>query len=1206
MLTDNHKGKTMDIKYNARIFVFLIALAGLASVGNGQDGQILVKNFADEKGNISAQSVSEQLLQKQISLHVEDLPLKKVLQEIEQKSGAHIVYTQELLESIPNVSLKAEKQSLEEVINQLFKHVRLDYWATGRYIIIQERRLPKVQETVSGQVSDASTGEPLPGVNVVVKGTTTGTSTDREGNYELTVPSLQDTLVFSFVGYQTQEVPINGRTEIDVALWPQPIAGDEVVVVGYGTQKKVNLTGSVSQIDSEGIETRAVNSITHALQGLAPNLNVDINSTGGEADATRDINIRGVGSLSSSNPYILIDGVRADEDELAALNPEAIQNISVLKDAASTAIYGAHAAYGVILVETKKGAKNQDFTLNYSNNYRLKKRIFVPPAVNSIKYAEVVNEASQNVDGGIIIDEEQMALIRAFVEGDLEYGTAPNPDSPNQWLGIEGGTGFGWFSGFANTDWWDVVYKDLAFTQKHNIAVGGGSDNISYHISGGYLNDAGQLAFGDENENYTLYNLNSNITADVTDWLRMSNNTRFNQENNTFPATLEGGGRGRLYHDVMRFSPLAPYKTPPIEDDQGNIIVPEQLALIPAFLENNGFNAYNIDNFVSTLKAEAQVTQDLVINGDFTFKKRNYDRTMNFKKWSILGPTGTPSLTYQTNNNRIQKDVRKTEYISFNVYSNYNKTFLNKHNFEVLVGYQQEENNFFRVNVARENVVADDLNSMDVAVGNLRGPNNPMSTWATLGAFGRFTYNFDEKYLFEFNGRYDGSSRFAEGNRFGFFPSMSVGYNIHRENFWNPLSDIINTIKVRASWGKLGNQEVAGYLHFSSIPIRNRVAWIIDGERRLYSESPSIVSPSVTWETSSTMNIGADITFFDRRLSTTVDVYERQTDNMFGPSGALPSVLGASPPETNSASLKTTGWELTVGWQDQINDFGYNMKFMLSDNKTIITEYNNPDKVISSFYEGQVLGEIWGYEADGLFQSQDEVDEYTSQIDLTHVGTDWQPGDVRYMDLNGDGRVDIGDNTVDNPGDRKIIGNSMPRYRISFQAGASWKNFDFHMLWQGIAKRDYWPHRYATLFWGWNSIGHSRVTEAVLDFWSEDNPNGYLPRPMSGGFRKNRRPSTRYLQDASYIRLKSLNIGYNLPPSLIQKLNIKNMRIYVNGENLLTLTNMWENFDPELVTVKDRGQNFDPGAVNVRGSRIGQGRAYPLAQVYGIGVDISF
>jgi TonB-linked SusC/RagA family outer membrane protein len=1058
--------------------------------------------------------------------------------------------------------------------------------------------------SVSGTVTSGDDGSPLPGVNVIVKGTTVGTTTDLNGKYALQLTDDQKTLIFSFIGYESQEVEVGGRTVIDLVLQPDVQTLSEVVVVGYGVQKKANLTGSVSQIDSEAIEMRSVNSTTQALQGLAPNLNIDVNSSGGSADASMNINVRGIGSTSSSNPYILIDGVRATQAELSNLNPDVIQSISVLKDAASAAIYGAQAAYGVILIETKKGKKGQDFKLTYSSDFRWNKRIFVPPSVNTVEYARVLNDASKNYSGQVAFGDEQMELIRAYNAGELSYETMADPDNPNHWLGIQSGTSDGWFSGFANNDWWDIMYKDLGFTQKHNVAVSGGGEKFSYHVSGGIFNDGGQLRYGDENENYTRANLNTNFNVDVTDWLKVSSIIRYFQEENIFPATLEGGSRGRLYHDIMRFSPLAPKKTPAVLDADGNVIVPEQLTLMAGWNEKNGFNTYNVNNLVSTLRAEISLTKDWTIKGDYTFKRDFYDRTLNLKKWTLIGPDAQPSLTYQANNNQIAKEINKTNYTTFNIYSQYSKSIQDAHNLELLVGYQQEENTFSGLEVSRQNVIADDLNSLNIAIGDVIGPNNPINTWSTLGAFGRFQYNFKEKYLLEFNGRYDGSSKFAEGHRFGFFPSVSAGYNIHEEGFWNSLSSAVNTLKLRASWGKLGNQDVGRvnddivkYLYLSNIPISDRLNWVIDGARPIYTSIPGIVSPNITWETSVTKNIGADLSFLRNRLTASVDVYERETNNMFGPSGALPNVLGANPPETNSASLKTTGWELVLGWRDQKRDFNYNATFMLSDNKTVITEYHNPEKVLSNYYVGQQIGEIWGYEANDLFQSQAEVDAYLAEVNLNHLGTNWQAGNVKYIDSNGDGKVDVGANTLEDHGDLRVIGNEAPRYRVSLMAGASWRNFDFNIFFQGVMKRDYWIDSYGTLFWGWNSRGHSRVTEATLDYWSEENPDAYLPIPLEAGgrsgFAKDRHPSTRYLQNASFIRLKNMGLGYTLPSSLTQKLKINRMRVFVNGENLLTFSKLWENFDPELVSTGTR-------------SRTSVGRAYPLAQTYAIGADITF
>ncbi len=1054
--------------------------------------------------------------------------------------------------------------------------------------------------TVNGTVSDAQSGETLPGVNILVEGTTTGTSTDSEGNFELTVESLQDTLVVSFIGYQTQDVPIQGQTEITIELQSQAITGEEMVVVGYGEQKKVNLTGSVSQIGSADLEKRAVNSTTQALQGLSPNLNVTVNGSGGASDATRDINIRGTGSLSSSDPYILIDGVRATQAEFSTLNPNVIENISVLKDAAAAAIYGAHAAYGVILVETKGGAKDQRFLINYSNNFRIEQLVNVPSTVNSVEFARMANLASANYGGQTVYSEEQIAKMQAFIDGELEYGTEADPDNPNLWRGIQQGSSSGWQTGFANTDWWDVMFKDTKTTQEHNVSVSGGSENTTYYLAGGILNDPGQLRYGDSNERYDRYNVNSNVSADITDWFTITNITRFSQTNNSFPNSLSGiGERWRIIHDMNRFSPLTPYKLPPVRDSGGNIIAEEQLAHNAATAENNGFNRYKINNLVTTLEADLDVTSNLSLNADYTYKSRDYDRTYNYKQWRLIGPNGGTSVTYQQNNNQIGKEFQSTDYTSFNVYANYDKTLWADHNLNVLAGYQQEENNFEALETARQSVVNNNYNSTNIAVGNIIGPSNQLSTFATIGAFGRLQYNYKEKYLFEFNGRYDGSSRFASGNRFVFSPSVSVGYNIQEEKFWEPISKYINTFKLRASYGTLGNQEVSSYLYAATIPINTRLAWALGGERPNYTGTPDLISPNITWETSTTINIGADLAFLDNRLSASIDVYERQTDNMFGPQLALPAVLGTSPPQTNSASLKTRGWELSLEWQDQINDdINYNVNVMVSDNLTTITEYNNPSKVISEYYVGQELGEIWGFEADELFQSQQEVDDYLSSVNLSYFGTGWQAGNVKYKDLNGDGEVNIGENTLNNPGDRRVIGNNRPRYQFSVQAGASWKNFDFSMFWQGVGQRDVWLDDYTTLFWGWNRDAHTHIQPASLDHWSEDNPDGYLPIPLAengrAGFDKDRYPSTRYLQNGAYLRLKSLQLGYSLPVSLIQKINIQNLRVFINGSNLITITDMWPGIDPEIAPIEG---GFGSTA---------SGRAYPLSRVFGFGVDISF
>lgn len=901
--------------------------------------------------------------------------------------------------------------------------------------------------------------------------------------------------------------------------------------------------------------------------------------------------------MSGSNPFILINGVRATQGELAALNPNIIKSISVLKGAAASAIYGSHAAFGAIIVTTKSGTKREDFTLNYSMDIGFNSLTYVPPTVSSLEFAKMANVASQNFSGTNIFTQKQIDRIRAYINGEIEHQTSPIPSNPDNWRGVGFGTSADWYTGYANTDWYDLVFEP-SLTQKHNISISGGSENITYYFAGGFINNPGHFTFGGENEWYNRYNLNSNISVDLTDWLNITNITRYYRERNSFPGSLDPNERARYWHDLMRFAPITPWKSPAVRDDQGNVIVPEQLLWFAGWLENNGFKKYTIDNFVTNFKAQVDINDQFSIKGNVSFKKRFYHRIFNYKKWAVIGPTGKKEIVYQKNSNQITKTFRRTNYYMFNVYANYKESFNSGHNIDVMFGYQQEENTYKRVRIGRKGVVDNDLNSIDVAVGQFVGPFNPMTSFASIGWFGRLQYNYKQKYLVQFTGRYDGSSKFAPHHRFVFSPSVSAGYHISKEEFWDPISKYISNLKIRAAWGKLGNQEVGNnYLYISTIPIHTQLGWVIGGERPVYTTMPPIKSPNITWETVTTKNIGINIGFLDNKLTAKLNFYERDTENMFGPSAALPAVLGAAPPRTNSAALETKGWELSVTWQDQMNaDLSYDITLMVSDNQTTITKYNNPNKVLTDYYVGQKLGEIWGYKTDGLFQTQEGLDEYLSKVDLTFLGTNWQPGNVKYLDLNGDGAVNNGQNTLANPGDRVIIGNSHPRYKYSIQLGVSWKNFDFYMLWQGVGKRDVWLDGYSSLFWGWNRKAHTHITEAVMDYWSPDNRDAYLPIPLSNsgraGFGKDRHRTARYLQNGAYIRLKSVRISYTLPSSLTNKLNLNNLTVYIDGQNLLVITPMWPNIDPELADPRGFRQNAAM-------------MAYPLSRVIGFGIDLS-
>ncbi|MCO5237946.1 MAG: TonB-dependent receptor [Chitinophagaceae bacterium] len=1160
--------------------------------------------------NVYASGVSQT-----VTLSGKNVELKKVFTAIKKQTGYVVFYNRSDLNGTTPVTLSAHDMPLRDFLDVMLKNQPLDYKIEDKTIMLYRKRMfrevpPKepaeeaVDRIVKGKVTNAK-GEPLPNVSVLVSGTKIGTTTNNEGQFTLTAPDDNNiVLEISSVGYITQRVKVGSQTDVNVVLELDISGLSDVVVVGYGMQKRSNLTGSVSEIRSKDIEFRATNNTTQALQGLAPNLNIAPSYGGGASDALMSVNIRGVGSLTSSAPFIVIDGVRSSESELAALNPNNIQRISVLKDAASAAIYGSQGAFGVILIETKKGSYNKDLKLTYSNDFRLKQKLYVAKSTSSEVYADYFNVATYNYNGQTAIGEEQMAKIRAFEKGEIKDQTAPDPNNPNYWIGIGAGGAEAWDEGYANTDWMDVIFKKREFSQKHNLSLSGGSNKIFYNISGSYFNDDGALKYGNKNEFFKRYTFESNVTGKVSNWLSVSNNTRFFQENNRFPFFLTGNARSRIFHDALRFPPFMPYKTPAVYDNDGNMVVPEQLYNIPGWLENNGFTEYNKLNLLSTFKTEAQIFKGLKLIGDFSFKKYFYDETNNFKKWTFYGPDGKPNVINQQNDNFISKQMSKSDYISTNIYANYVQSF-GEHYIDLVAGYQQEEENGTGLYASKGDVLSGDFNTLDLALSQVRALYNPISTWGTRGIFGRLSYNYKEKYLIEFNGRYDGSSKFEEGKRYGFFPSVAAGYNIHKERFWTSfgLSEIINSFKIRASIGQLGNQNVQGYLYLPNLPVLSRVGWIINGERPNYSLMPAIVSSGISWETALTKNIGVDFTFLNNRLSAIFDIYSRSVDNMFGPAAALPEVLGSAAPIANSASLSTKGWELTLGWKDRVSNLRYGVNFMISDNKSIITKYNNPDKVLSNWYEGQVIGEIWGFEADELFQTKEEVQDYVSKINLNYLGTGWAPGDVKYKDLNGDNKIDIGKNTKDDHGDRKIIGNSSPRYSYSIQGNASWKNFDFQIFFQGIGKRDYFPSGSSTLFWGWSRSAKTRITDAVLNYWSEDNPEGYLPRPLGpsggSGYGKNRQTSTRYLQHTTYFRLKSVYLGYTLPSSITKGIKfVDKIQFYFNGENLLTFTKLWKNFDPELIQLKLGDEDYDP--------YVEYQKVYPLSRTLALGLSITF
>ncbi|WP_086476946.1 SusC/RagA family TonB-linked outer membrane protein [Arenibacter amylolyticus] len=1013
--------------------------------------------------------------------------------------------------------------------------------------------------TVRGTVSDAETGDPVPGASVVEKGTTRGVVSDFDGDFEIKV-DRNATLVVSYLGYATGNIAVNGRTQINISLEPQAEELGEVVLVGYGTQKKENLTGSVSTVSGEQLESRPVNNVMQGLQGAAPGLSLTVGNSGGEPGANMNISIRGVGNLQGTgSPLVIVDDIPLDNpNDLNNINPNDIDNISVLKDAASSAIYGSRAAFGVIIVKTKSGEALDGNTFTYSNNFIFSSPLNTPDMMNSLEFANYFNLAATNGGSGVVFSDEVMDRIKAYLADPVNTPvTVPNSDG-TRWQQYTGSN--------ANTNWFKEMYKSVVHRQQHNLSFSGKQKNVNYNVSGSILDAPGIMNYGDDS--YQRYTFNSKVSSKVNDWLSFAANLRLARAETDRPSY----DRGLYLHNIARRWPVNGVVMPNGDYSDGSEI--------PFLLDGGRYTGID-QSLDGSINLVIEPIKDLKIKPSLLYRTKHFNNSNHFAKVSVIEPDGRERFV--RNNNSFSRYASENTYLSPNLVVSYDKSVNEAHNFSGLVGYQQEDTQYSSIYSAKNDLITDGVPSISTAVGEDH-VNDSAGSFATQGYFGRFAYNYKEKYLFEVNGRYDASSRFAPANRWDFFPSVSAGYNIAKEDFWG--IDQIGMFKLRYSTGSIGNQNVSNYLYIGRMPVRTNLWWLGNNGRPNYTLTPGIISPDITWETVTTDNYGIDIAAFTNRLQLSFEYFIRTTEDMFGPAERLPAVLGTSAPQSNNANLETKGFDFNVSWRDMIGEVNYNLGLVLSDAVTTVTEYSNPNNLLNTYRTGQKLGEIWGFETVGLYQSQEEIDNGPDQTPI--YGGVWYPGDVHYKDLNGDGRIDYGDSTTDNPGDRKVIGNSTPRYSFGFNAGLDYKGFDFSMLWQGVAKRDLWtggPYTFGAVDNLWQSAG----MKEHLNYWSEENPDGFFPRPTFRSTWRNQQTQTRYLQNAAYFRLKNISLGYNFQSNILENLGLKKLRIFMTGENLITLSEISGIFDPEAT-----------------GGYWGNGKIYPLQKSYSVGLNVQF
>ncbi len=1137
-----------------------------------------------------------------LSLNVQSQSIKSVLQQIEAQSGFRFVYENERLNLDKRVSINVRNVTVDEILNQLFKDQSIHYSITEKNLILinpaervqqvaSEARSHAVpqEKNLRGRVTNAQ-GEPLTGVSVIVKGTTNGTVTDVDGEYTLSgIHSNKGIIVFSFIGMKTKEAPYTSQSVLNVTLENSAFGLQEVVAVGYGRMKKADLTGAVGTVSAQELQSRPVLNATQMLQGLVAGLNISQN--GGMLNSSPSVNIRGVGTIgkgSDGSPLVLIDGMEGD---MNTLNPQDIENISVLKDVSSSSIYGSRAPFGVILITTKKGKEGKT-VVNYNDNFRWNNPTNMPEMMDSYTFANFFNDANVNSGAGLFFDTERLQRIKDYRDGKLKTPTLPYSGNPSVWSdGYGGGAN-------ANVDWYKAIYRSHSSSQEHNLSASGGNATTQYYLSGNYMGEDGLMVFNQDK--YTRYTTSLKITTKLNDWATVTANNRWMRSDYGRPSALSDG----LFQDLARQG----WPTNPLYDNNGYLFSSPSPAL---GLRDGGRDKTQTDN----LYQQYQIVLE-PIKGWKTYGEVNYRTIDTFRHWDVQKTynhdvNGVP-YGYG-NSSEVYEYGYRENYLKTNVYSEYDKKIGNGHHIKALVGFQSDLEKYRDLSADRQGVIVSSLSTINTTSGtDYYGNKVPPTvtgqyqTWSTEGLFGRINYDYKEKYLFEGNLRYDGTSRFRSDKSWNWFPSFSAGWNVAKEDFWQPYADVVGNFKIRTSYGRLGNQNTTGwYPTYSTMPIWTATGtWLINDSKQNISTSPGLISQAMTWERVKNWNIGTDLTLLKDRLSASFDYYTRKTVDMIGPAPKLPSTLGATEPSTNNTDLRTNGFELSVAWADHLdNGLNYSLRVNVSDSKTKILRYPNPtssiDTNVASYYAGETLGDTWGYETVGIAKTKQEMDAHLAT--LPHggqdaIGTQWDAGDIMYKDLNGDGKIDSGSKTLSDHGDLKVIGNSTPRYLFSFDLNADYKGFDFRSFFQGVLKRDYFQGSY--YFWGASSSGiwWSTGLKQHEDYFRNDpnnalglNLNSYYPRPLFGNG-KNQQTQSRYLLNAAYIRLKNLQLGYTLPKSLTQQVNIQKLRIFVSGENLWTGTKLTKIFDPETI---DGGNGSN-------------GNAYPLFKVYSVGLSVNF
>src|SRR5262245_23771042 len=1055
------------------------------------------------------------------------------------------------------------------------------------------------QGKISGTVTEQQVSTPIASVQVRVQGLAIAATTDDQGRFVLNnVPAGTVTVVAQRLGFvmgQSQATVTNsGETTVNLSLARAALAMDQVVVVGYGTADRRNLTSAVAQVSGEELSARPVPNLTLALQGMLGNTN--IRPMDGKPIQSPAINIRGTTSIGTGgSALVLIDGVEGDP---ALINSSDIESITVLKDASSAAVYGARGAFGVLLINTKRPKVNQ-LRMDYGATYGLKTPTAIPEFVtDGYTYAKMFAQAYEAWQG---FKAQQFNKTMAFNQVLLDSLAARSASGarPGTVVGPDGNYVY-----YNSTDWMKLLYNDNVPAVDQHFSVSRGTDKAQFMVSGRYAGQDGLFRYN--SDDFSQKNLRANGGMQMADWLNVRSSFDFSNRKYHNPLNVgEGGGIWRNLQDNTQ--PLAALFNP-----DGTLTASSAYSVGDLAYGKNGID-FNRNVYRSTTEAVGDFfNRHLQITSDFTFQKQT-DANMQ-RRVPVPYSTRPGTVTYLgTATNDLQNDDQNTDYIATNLYGEFNTTFGAKHSIRAMAGVNYEQYTWDRLLAQRNGLIFPDASDLNLALGTSTTITGGYERWNVLGSFTRLNYSFEDRYLLEFTGRYDGSSKFPKDQRFAFFPSVSGAWRISQEPFWKVNPKLVNDLRLRASWGTMGNGNGGAYQFQQTFGI-SQSGMIVNGTKPNQTSAPAVLPNGLTWETAATTNGGVDVDMLSNRLTLSADVYTRKTTNMYTAALTPPAVFGAAAPKGNYADLSTKGWELSLGWQDGFQlaskPATYGVRVSVSDNHAKILKYNNPNGLLTDYRVGQTIGDVWGYVTEGFFVDSADIANHASQTAIANGCCGYKPGDLKFKDLNGDGKIDQGLNRASDHGDLTVIGNTTPRYAYGINLTGGWRGINISSFFQGIGKQQWKPSTEADYFWGqynrpYDLIPKWQLKEGVI--WTPENPsqNAFLPRLLgysaNGTTRSVGAPQTKYMMDISYVRLKSLQVSYDLPARITQRFGSKKTTVYVTGENLWT-------HSPLYKYVKDVDvENISAGSdLILTSGTSGDGLNYPMMKTFVMGLNVSF